>query len=453
MKKILSVLLVFSLLFLINGCQKAEVCESDNEALCEILEINDFEIEENAKIKIGVFNEAFVKNFISEIESLYPNLVDVFEYEIISNNQLDIEGFDIIQSKVENVPLLFNNLEVLDESFYSLLNNEVINKFSKAVNQSEMYFMPFDYEGLLFAYNKTMLEAFNVDLSDEDNNGLADEIDSFEKISELAKTWRKDKVLYNDDEISEIFSFPLNDQLAMLAFFENSNYKLINGNKAEDMDVNDNLLNALSELFNLGLSKWYFDDTKDNDMIWNYEEVLLNQSAPFMLVGNWMFYEEYQQSQAYNLVFSKLPTLNEENLQTLSSVSGFVINKDSKYLNAANLFIKLLKSEVGVDSELLEVFDFEIDANIKEQIKAYSYSSIMDLHAFESNPNILGFNVYYEIDFRNIFKDVFLNKISPQDAQIKIIEKLISYYKDNDLSLEYLESQFELIKKSINDTK
>lgn len=459
MKKLV---IILSLLILFVGCQNSE-CDSDNAAVCEIEVIEDFEVEAAAKIKIGFYHKQFADDFINEIESLYPELSDVYTYEIIDENQLELADFDIIQTKVENVPLLFSQIMPLDESFRDLLNNEVIHNFSKFVNQEEHYFMPFDYEGLLFAYNKTILEAFNVDLTDADNNGLPDAIDSFEKIAELAEAWRQQALLYNDDQLEAIFSFPLNDQLAMLSFFENSGYKLISGSKAEDMDVGANLATALAQLEILGEKAWYFDKSKVNEMVWNYESALENQSAPFMLVGNWMFYEQYQKSQAFELVFSKLPSLNDEDLATLSSVSGFVVNEKTLYPQAANLLIKLLKDEVGILSSLkqkivpvvdplfLDSLEVTIEPNLNQQIKAYSYSNIIDLHAFESNPQLLGFRVFYEVDFRDIFKAVFLNELSKEAAQIEIIERIITWYKDNELDYRDLEKTLEQLLLEVSD--
>ena len=452
MKRILIVLIT---LLILIGCSKNQ-CNKE-ESLCGYDVIEDFEIEDNALVKVGFYSEKFAKSFIEKIEETHPNLSGVYTYEIIDTNFLEIDDFDILQVRAEYVPLLFDKLEPLDDSFSSLLESSIINKFSKDINQSGNYFMPFDYEGLLFAYNKTMLESFNIDLKDSDNNGIADTIDSFEKINDLANGWRENNVLYNDDQLQSIFTFPLNDQMSMLTFFENSEYKFFNGSSAEDMDVLDNLYEALLTLQSLGQIPFYFDASLENDMVWSYENTLLHQDAPFLIVGNWMYYETLQKSQAYELVFSKFPSFNELEFSPLVNVSGFVSNKESEYKNVINVFNKLLKSEIGIaaalDSMIAPVvsidyifeLNLETDKNLLQQIQAYSYSKLSDLHAFESNPKLKGFDIFYEVDFRDIFKDVFLNKLDIELAQKEFINKVIDWYSDNEIPTDKLEEALELI--------
>lgn len=230
-KKIKIITSLLLLIFLTSCTSSA--CRSGNTGLCELEKINKLKIEENAKIKIGVFSKDFGNDLKASFALSNPKHQDLLEVKVIDfNKSLNLSEFDdldLIQLKSEVVPLYINNLLPIDKSFESLLHNPVIEKFAAQINQEENYFLPFDSEGLLFAYNKTMLESFNVDLSDSNNDGIPDSIDSFEKIAALANSWRTSQVKYLDEEISEIFSFPLNDRLAMLTFFENSGYQLIQG--------------------------------------------------------------------------------------------------------------------------------------------------------------------------------------------------------------------------------
>lgn len=442
-KNIIFVLIVAITLI---GCN-VDTCQSDNEGLCELENISDFQIEDNAKIIIGVFNESFGKDLVISWNNAYPDYVGMLSYERVLPDEKGellekLPAFDLIQVKSENVPLYFNDLIGFDESFSEILDNEKLSKFSGSINQEEYFFIPFDIEGLLFAYNKTMLEEFNVELSDLDKNGLPESIDSFEKIGILANDWRKNQVKYLDQDIENIFSFPLNDQTAMIPFLQNSDYRLIQGVSAEMMNVDEPLLMALKNLKTLGSYSWRYDKSLDNDSDWNYEEILDNQSAPFLLVGNWMYYDYYQTSKAYELVFSKLPQLNELELAMPSSVSGFVLNKDTLYPNAANAVLKHVKEPEGiqvtinnglipiVNNDLLNVEGFKIDHNTKQQLKAYQYSEPSPLQAFLQKPQKRGWDILLEVDFRDVIKGVFLGDIKPEAGQIEIIDLISDWLNE-----------------------
>lgn len=448
-KKIVNLLIVVTLLFACN----INTCESDNEGLCEIEKIESFEVEEEAKIVVGVFNESFGEDLVQSFNQENPNNKDLLSYKVIKANDKEmieenLNQLDIIEMQREDVPLYLDKIKPFDETFNSLLENESLSKFSKEINQKGNYFIPFEYEGLLFAYNKTMLESFNVDLLDENNDGLADSIDSFEKIVELANTWRKNDEKYLDESIENIFSFPLNEQLAMLTFFENSDYRLINGSNAEQMQLNEKLLRSFETLSLLGEKSWKFDNSLENDLKWNYEEVLEKQNAPFLLVGNWMYYDYFQTSKAYELVFSKVPSFNDKSFSPITSVSGFVLSDKNKYPNAANKVIKHIKGLEGIQTavnnniipiineELIKINDFNIDDNTQQQIKAYQYSRPSSLQAFKQKPEKRGWDIYLENDFREIFKNVFIQEISPKEAQQQFVEKIKQWLDSENIEVE-----------------
>lgn len=463
LNKIKKITYILILVLFLASCN-LDKCKSDNAGLCELERVSNFEIEEDAKITVGVFNENYGDDFLSNWDTTFPDFKGLLTYKIVSIDDEDetlsnISDYDLLELKSENVPLYLDYLMPFDSSFSSILENEELYKFSSQINQDENYFMPFDVEGLLFAYNKTMLEDFGVDLIDEDGNGLPDAIDSFEKIAELAKIWRKENITYLNEDLDSIFSFPLNDQMAMIPFFQNSDYRLIQGVSAEMMDLDEKLLEALDTLEKLGTEKWRFDKSLDNDTVWNYDQVLIDQSAPFLLVGNWMYYEHYQTSKAYELVFTKLPTLNDAELATISSVSGFVLNKDTKYPNAANMVLKHIKSAEGtqvainngviplINSDLLKVEGFKIDENTKQQVSAYQYSEASPLQAFEQNPEIRGWDIFLEIDFRQQFRSVFLKEKSPELAESEIKAMISEWLSEKNIIIEGLNDIKEPLEK------
>lgn len=449
MKKILFLIITA---FVLIACDQ-QTCQSDNDAVCEIESIEDFEIENDAQIIIGVFDEQYGKEIV---EALDKNFEGVYSYELIdSENINDIDGLDIIQTKVENVPLMFEHLQPISDNFNHFLENEYLTRFSNDVNQSEHYFMPLEIKGLLFAYNATMLEELGVNLEDVDADGLPEAINSFEKIGELANGWKSNEATYLNDPLEKVFSFPFNDQLSMISFIENSDYKLIGGVSGESLNTEQSLTNALNQFQKLGSYPWYFDEEEMTEMKWDYEQSLTNQSAPFMLIGNWMFYEQYQKSEAYDLVFARLPQINEADISTLSNVSGFVLNKDSKFPNAQNQFLKFVKDKKGVevaisvgeipiiDPLLIDDLDIEVSPNVAQQIKAYTYSKSIDLQAFDKDPSIIAYNIYYDVDFRDIWKDVFFDEMSVEDAQKEMINRIRQWLVEHNLEVEGITDDVE----------
>lgn len=449
MKKII---ILISLALILVACDNS-TCTNDNNTVCEIESIGEFELEADANVVVGVFNEAYGKSLVEAINEKHAG---VYSYKVIDPNDIsDLSGLDIVQMQVENVPLSFDKLRPLSEKFNTYFENEYVQRFSNNVNQSENYFMPLEVKGLLFAYNKTMLEALGVKLTDADDDGMPEAIDSFEKIGQLAETWKDKEVHYLDEPLQKVFSFPFNDQLSMLSFIENNNYHLIDGISGEDLQVKETLLEALNNFENLGQYPWHFDDESKREMKWDYEESLISQSAPFLLMGNWMFYEQYQQSQAYDLVFTKLPQINEADLFTLSTVSGFVLNKDSVYPMAQEEFIKFVKDVEGVeltisngvipviDPLFLDVLEAEVSPNIKQQIKAYTYSKSTALQAFDKNPSIRAFDIYYDVDFRDLWNDLFFKEKSAEEVQTEMIKRIKVWLDEKNLKVEGINSELE----------
>lgn len=453
MKNTIKFITIMLLAILVLGGCSLDKCKDSNDPNCELEEIETLEIEADANIVIGVFNDAYGENLVASWDLEYPTYKDMLSYKLIENNSedenLNFKELDLIQISREKVPLYFKELEVLDDSFNEYLKSESNQRFSGQLNYADNYFMPFDVEGVLFAYNKTMLEEFNVDLSDENNDGLPDAIDSFEKIGELAKLWRKENVTYLDQKISQIFSLPLNEQLSMLSFIDNSNYRLIKGSSGESLSLDEDLVVALESLSKLGKYKWNYDDSLSNEnLVWNYEEVLEKQQAPFLLVGNWMYYDHFQTSKAYELVFAKLPQLNAVDLKTLSSVTGFVVSSQTKYPNAANRVLKHIKSANGtivalesgvipiIEDEILEGKEYTVDKNTLQQIKAYQYSEPAPLQAFEQKPEKRAWDIYLELDFTKIYKQVFLNEISPEKGAKQIKELIIEWLDNEKIIIE-----------------
>ena len=235
----------------------------------------------------------------------------------------------------------------------------------------------------------------------------------------------------------------------MLSFIDNSNYRLIKGSSGESLSLDEDLVVALESLSKLGKYKWNYDDSLSNEnLVWNYEEVLEKQQAPFLLVGNWMYYDHFQTSKAYELVFAKLPQLNAVDLKTLSSVTGFVVSSQTKYPNAANRVLKHIKSANGtivalesgvipiIEDEILEGKEYTVDKNTLQQIKAYQYSEPAPLQAFEQKPEKRAWDIYLELDFTKIYKQVFLNEISPAQGAKQIKELIIEWLDNEKIIIE-----------------
>lgn len=439
MKKIIVLLLTA---LLISAC-----ASKPNVNIEELInDLDSIEIETDAKVVIGVFEKGFGESIVANLNEKYPG---VYSYELLQNsNMSQMDGIDIVQVNVEHVPLLIPQLKPMDESIIPILENEVIGRYGKDVNQSAPYFMPFDTKGLLFAYNATMLTALNVDLTDANGDGLPESIDSFEKIDALAQKWFEDKAVYRDEALTSIFTYPFNEQLTMTSFIQNSNYRLIDGLQGESLNIGQDLYEALEAYRQLGTMKWQSTSEQLENMKWNYEDNLVSQSAPFMFVGNWMFYEQAEMAQAYDIVFSKLPTYANEHLHTLNEVTGFVLNKNSQFPNAQTIFLKTLKSYDGINATLnsgiLPIVSMEQLAHesivkqkhTDEQVLAYMYSRPVALQAFASNQTISAYQIFYEIDFRTIWKQLFLQEISSEDAYKQMTDLIFEWTKKYNVELE-----------------
>lgn len=437
-------------------------CRPQTSGVDTINKINDFEIEDNAKVHVAVFSDDFGKQLVKSWDDEYEQYQGLISYEVIERNQAvksldEISHFDLYSVNHDQVPLLHDYSMAVDDSFFDNISDQSIKHLTETINKDAITFIPIGYEGLLFAYNESLLKAYGINVDDLNLDTIPESFDSFEKIIELRDVFEGEPQ-YLKREIDYLFPMPINEQFAMYPFLNNGEYQFVDGAAGESLVVDTRLLDALKNLAELGKTEWsYHGDNKE--LHWDLESVLEKQNAPFTLVGNWMFYEQYQKAQNYNLRFSKMPTFQGKQLSPLVIVTGVVANANTEYPQAAQAVLKHMRSLAGIqsmldadiipviDKTLLDESDLKLSQNQYDQIVAYSYSQIAPLQAFKQRPELRAWALYQEVDISNILSDVFVGVISPDDGYHQLLQKYSDWLDANAIKIEGVTNELEKFSK------
>jgi len=367
------------------------------------------DIEEKAVIVISVESILFGDAIVKLWNETYPQHKGVVEYRVVGD-YFDIST-DIIYGRMDEIFAMQNQCLSFSNSYFIYDSMRAYYLFS----DGEVIFHPMYFEGLVFAYNETMLRELGISTLDGNGDGLPEAVDSFEKLFLLAEQWKEEPPIYKEKELEFIFPFVFNDRGTVYPFLTAGGWNLENPKDFE-------FLAALEFIYELGNYKWSFKGEIDS---WQYEQVMKKESAPFSLVGDWMYYERYQIENQAKIRYAKFPTYQGRQLKSLVNIYGYSINGDTKYPRAAMKLMNLLQSNQGYQividyGEHIAVIPEEVFSNVNiddqrmiEWMKAYEYSQLAPYGVVEG---MYGLDQYYPVEFMEIVERLFRHKIEPSEA-------------------------------------
>ncbi len=487
MKKILSLLLVFTLAAVLVACTEKtttttttteEVCDIDANGIC-VYNNGDIEWEvdedgDKVVVQIGVDVAAMTAPLEAAWDAAYPDLaglVDAVVYEASDGESSGVTGVVTMKEAAPDAMIIIGSGSVgrevnfldIDNYMADVIENDVLQTAKNAVNSGDkVHYLPAVYDGMAFAWNKTMLEyliadgQLDITLTDTDGDNLPDAFDTWEEIFAIADgltgrltfEYTKDgDAAATTQTIYEIYPLCLDQEWSNYSAYSAGGFELFpEANYAEPgFDTDEFLagLNFIKEFSTHDMSFQTDGTTKlaAASMGWRWDNFLKNE-YPFGLVGTWMDVDTNENTYNSDFVFSKMPTYNDIQLRPIVKTKGFAVNA---YTDAPGATVTVLKwiytaGGMGVISDNSSyLLALEPDSDLipptlsdnKVQFGAALGFGFNEPAAKLPLGTVLAVNVLYNSGITAAQREVYDGTLTPAAAQTAIVAAAATWIADN----------------------
>ena len=530
MRKLL--LISMGVMLMLGGCAKEKPCVAENGIVCYDEENQRYQIEDGARIRVMVENEAYGQALINLWDAEHPEQTGVIEPIVVQNfDAATWLGYktDIALLWSNDAAQILNNFMPVQPDLEVMIQEHVPQQFGELLNLEGLRYVPMGYYGLVFSTNVTMLNEMGYDSTDENGDGLVDAFDSFEELMALAEEWGGIERIYHDRAVTAVFPFALSELWASMVFFSADQFRFFATYEAlrPGMET-DEFLETLKFLRAMGEYPWYLNpqeasgeeaaetaadeelDTEEAGVLmadpdteapseeassegdenkktpdnpgeeeeiilpyrsendrafeggWLYDVYLEKLISPFSLVGTWMYYNQQEDIEQQDFYFSPMPTWKEQSLSPLAKTKGYLLSEETKYPSAANEVLRLIRSEAGIQAYMDTVDEIPAvtvvdrpenrpapeneeaegkgesdkivpyylsfrNENQRQISHAFSLSQEESMVAFEKDPSVRGWDMLSEIGLIEIAESVIKQEMTPEEAQLKLLERSESW--------------------------
>ncbi len=466
MKRIALLLLVLVATFSLTACKRGYAdCETpDGTQACWSSDDEMFRWEDGAVIEIGVDSDSMGAALVQKWDADYPELAGKLtfrNYGSANGDASGVQGLETGQGEAPDVALVIDNevtgrvasLLPLHEYFADLGSEQTHNVVYSTINSAGDFYLPAFYDGMSFSWNKTMLESWGVDLTDEDENGLPEAFDTWEEIFAMADSWGTTRKTFNDTEILEVFPISLDEVWSGYSSLTAGGWMLFgDGSDLTDPGFDDDEFEAgLEFIKEFASHNMSVDETgakkAASAMGWRWD-AYLDGAYPFSLVGTWMDVDGKEEANSLDFKFSVMPTYDDVQLSPLMKTKGFVLNGYTEYPSAASEVLRWVYTkdvlETIIDSSsylpALEA-DADIYPTIDSENKAefalgMSLNHLEPAGALPEAPTQRAMNVYYSIGINEFYRAVWDGTKTPAAAQTEIVSAADAWMLENNKAAE-----------------
>ncbi|MEA5026948.1 MAG: extracellular solute-binding protein [Erysipelotrichaceae bacterium] len=438
--KIVKTILVLLLLINLSGCGIFSSCEPKDGVVCYDNKTDSYVLEDGAVLNVAVPNEAYGQALVSLWDTTYPDHAGVVTYTVLDDRSAvyyyNNNNYDLIYISETELPMIMDQVQALDEHAVDSSEKYQVDKFAQLINSEEYRFVPLTYNGFLFAYDETMLNDLGISLTDSDNDGLPDSIDTWEEIFTRITAYNEGRLTA---DFTSFFPLAFNEKYSFYGLLTGGGWEMFSSLKADDPGFDTQAFRlSLNFIYDLGKYSWNLDAADDSsDYVFQYEDVLANQSSPLTLIASWMYYQEYENINECNYRFAHMPSYGGNIMTPLVGIEGYAISSSTLYPGAANQLLTLIRSKAGLEmmlnsTDLIPIIalsdDLDItisDQNKYDMIKAYAYSIEEPLIALSADTTIRAWQLYYDCDWLSVIKQLYDHQITVSEAQQQI-EQLAS---------------------------
>lgn len=404
-------------------------------------ETGSFEWEEDAIIEIGVDNVSMGNAIVDQWNSDFPDRegqLEFTEYQSSNDDSSGMQGIEVGEGSAPDIALVITPepayLYELHEYFDDFGQENAHPNAFETLNAQRLAYMPAFYDGMAFSWNETMLTELGVDLTDSDDDGLPDAIDTWEKIFAWAESYGDDRPEFEGEEILEFFPISLEEVWSGYPSLTAGGWQLYQDGDLNDPGFDDPaFLEGLEFIKAFSETNMSVDETgssKDGSaMGWRWD-AYLDSAYPLSLVGTWQDVDGKEDENNIDVRFSPMPTWEGNQLTPLVKTKGFVINGFTENPSAAHEVLRWLYTEdtmttmidnsaylpaVQEDSDIYP--DFSDDQNKAEFAYALSFNTLEPLSPLPNNEDLQAIEVFYELGLGDYFIDLWNADMTPEDAQ------------------------------------
>ena len=473
MKRVIMLIAILLVGITLSACNTergyADCSSPDGTQACWNAEDENFRWEEGAVITIGVDNDTMGAAIIAKWNADFPALADKLVYRnygSANGTSSGVQGIQDGQGEAPDVALVIDNevtgkeasLLPLHEYFEDLGKDQTHKQVFNAINKVATVYLSAFYDGMSFSWNKTMLEQWQIPLTDSNNDGLPDAIDTWEEIFAIANAYtsrptftytKKDSTVVNNT-ILEMFPISLDESWSGYSSLTAGGWKLFGAGKMDDPEFGDAKFKAGLEFIQaFAATKMSVDETgtkKNADsMGWRWDSYL-DGAYPFGLVGTWMDVDVKEDANQLDFKFSAMPTYKGIQLAPLMKTKGFVVNAFTDAPSAASEVLRWLytKDVMGImvnNSSYLPAL--EVDAAIYPTITSQNktefafgmrFNHLEPAGTLPLAPTQRAMNVYYNIAITDFYKAVWNGTKTPTQAQADIVSAAAAWIAQNNVA-------------------
>ena len=416
----------------LQGSVGVSTCDNPNgNDPCWNKDSQSYLFEPDAKIVIGVENLSIGEELLRKWRRDYPNHPELFDY-------LNFSSLDTLSGERLPDVALMNAVNVIgNEKFYIEFDqhlativqaNSVFSAYDY-YNQNGTFISPAFWNGMVFSWNQTMLESFDIDVeTDSNNDGLPDAIDTWEKIFELNIVGE----MYKNNRINEIYPITLNEPFSAYSNLTAGGFGYYqDGSNNPGFDTVEflNGLRFIETFSKLRLNQDEFGNLLAGKQLnWRWDSYYNQETYPFALVGTWMDIPQAQTNTNSIFRVSKMPTYKGIQLRPFASNNGYVINEATRYPSAAHEVVRWLNQKDTIEL-MVQEFNYTPAMNpssnaMPTNLTRLQKEFIVGMAESYIEPITSAMNDYYTIGITEALIDVWDGKIPPEDAQSILIQKL-----------------------------
>jgi arabinogalactan oligomer / maltooligosaccharide transport system substrate-binding protein len=449
MKKILVLAMAVMLIVTAVGCKKktAEAPASDVKAALSI--------EPGAKIKLGLDNDLWGAAVVELWNKTYPEYAGIVEYTNFGSAG-GVDQIGLLQGEAPDVSLVIDgevlrqvqSLATLPAAIANVASRVAQEPFYSNINKSRALYVPVAYDGMTFAWNKTMVEALGVDTKDADGDGLPDAFDTWEEIFAWSASL-KTRPQFKGKDVNIVFPMSLGNQWSYYSSFTSSGWQIFaEGDPLKPGFDKDSFKASLEFLQAASKANISVEangaKTPGASMGWRWDDFLNAEISPFGLVGTWMDVNGAEAATTSDFKFSRMPTWKGNQLSPLVKTKGLVINGFTKFPLAAAELLKLMLTKEGMqamidNSSYIPALrkgapttpDYSKDVNKQEMSAGFAFNYPEPSMSLPNNPAQAAMNVYYNILIEQSYYGVWDGTRTPSDAQAEIVKNANAWIQEN----------------------
>ncbi|MCE5256228.1 MAG: extracellular solute-binding protein [Spirochaetaceae bacterium] len=448
MKRTLALAVIFILV--ISGASAQSKAVYDAKA-------RQFQVEKGAKIRLGIDNDKVGAAIVELWNKEHPTAKGVVEFVNLGAagaadqiTALQGEAPDVVLAIDGEVSRNAQSLLPLHQVIVNAAKSFAVEPFFSGANSgSNAKFVPIAYDGMVFAWNKSMMEVLKLDTKDGNKDGLPDAFDTWEEIFALSKKWQTERPTYKGKTVTIVYPMCLDETWSAYSNLTAAGWKIFPNHDASTAGFEQDSFRGGLEFIKAASEAMLSVEangikTPGASMVWRWDDALNNETAPFFLAGTWMDVNGAETKGGYDIKFGPLPTWNGVRLTPFVKTKGYIINGFTKYPSAAHELYRMLYTRDGLQTmvnnssyipalkaKASNTPSYREDPNKAEMATAFAFNYPEPSTILPANPAKKVMDGYYGIGLNLELRDVWDGKKTPAEAQESLVNLYKKWYQEN----------------------